>query len=81
MITEFALPTADSLPGPIVAGLDGALWFAERNTNKIARMTTDGVLTNEFALPAENANPLALVAAPDGNLYFTQHERRLRSRA
>ena len=61
------------LPGPIVAGADGALWFAERNTNKIGRMTTAGVLTNEFALPTENANPLALVAAPDGDLYFTQH--------
>jgi virginiamycin B lyase len=73
VITEFTLPSADSLPGPIVAGPDGALWFAQRNTNKIARMTTAGVLTNEFALPTENANPLAIVAAPDGNLYFTQH--------
>ena len=31
---------ADSLPGPIVGGRDGALYFAEANTNVITRMTT-----------------------------------------
>ena len=66
-------PARTACRAPIVAGPDGALWFAERNGNKIGRMTTDGVLTNEFPLPTENANPLAMVVGPDGALYFTQH--------
>ncbi len=61
------------MPGPIVAGPDGALYFGERNANKIGRITTAGVITHEYAIPTENANPLGLVAGPDGALYFTQH--------
>jgi virginiamycin B lyase len=33
-VTEFPLP------GPIVAGADSGLWFAQRNTNQVLRLTT-----------------------------------------
>jgi virginiamycin B lyase len=39
--------------------------------DKIARMTTAGVVT-EYAL-AGGSTPRAIVAAPDGNLYFAEY--------
>lgn len=39
-ITEFAIPTANSGSDEITAGPDGNLWFTERGTNKIGRITT-----------------------------------------
>ena len=41
-ITEFTVPTANSIPEDITAGPDGALWFTEYNGNKIGRITTAG---------------------------------------
>jgi len=41
-ITEFATPTAFSVPVDITAGPDGALWFTEAVANKIGRITTAG---------------------------------------
>lgn len=41
-ITEFALPTADSLPRGITAGPDGALWFTE-SAGSIGRITPDAI--------------------------------------
>jgi virginiamycin B lyase len=71
-ITEFPIPIpADS----IVAGSDGALWFAtrDRNYKKIGRITTAGAVT-EFSLPvpaAERAYVFTnLAAGPDGALWF-----------
>jgi virginiamycin B lyase len=72
-VTEFSLP-AGSLPGPIVAGADGALWLTLRNAGELARMTTDGQLTGQFPLASATADPVGLVAAPDGQLWVGQHE-------
>lgn len=67
VLTEFALPTADSEPRAIVAGHDGALWFAERG--KIGRITPRGLIT-EFPLAAGVIlNDLAL--GPGGAIWFT----------
>jgi virginiamycin B lyase len=41
VITEFAIPTADSSPQVIAAGPDDALWFTEFSANKIGRITAD----------------------------------------
>jgi virginiamycin B lyase len=71
-ITEFPIPmSADT----IVAGSDGALWFAshDRNKNTIGRITTEGAVT-EFPIltPAETRASVFsnLVAGPDGALWF-----------
>ena len=70
-ITEFAVPTAGSVPDGITAAPDGNLWFAERLGNKIGRVTPTGLFT-EFPVPTANSEPLALVVGPDGNLWFTE---------
>ena len=38
-ITEFSVPTASGSVTGIAAGPDGNIWFTERNTNKIGRIT------------------------------------------
>jgi virginiamycin B lyase len=56
----------------IVAGPDGALWFTENATNKIGRITTDGLLTR-FSVPTPDSQPHSIVAGPDGALWFTEN--------
>jgi streptogramin lyase len=69
-ITEFPLPFSPSEPQTIAYGPDGAYWFVEFSTDRIGRITTNGVLT-EYILPAQS-QPYGIVAGPDGNLWFTE---------
>jgi streptogramin lyase len=69
-ITEWQLPTVDSLPTSITVGPDGALWFAEIGANKIGRITTSGAIT-EFSLPSGESLS-NITKGPDGNLWFTE---------
>jgi len=59
--------------GSITTGPDGALWFPELNTARtaevIARLSTDGVLT-EFLLPAR-CLIFGITSGPDGAIWFT----------
>jgi virginiamycin B lyase len=57
------------VPEAIVAGADGALWFAERAANKIGRITTSGVIS-EFPIPTPESQPIFITAGPDGALWF-----------
>jgi streptogramin lyase len=71
-ITEFPIPTADSGPGAITVGPDGALWFIEKTANQIARITTDGKVTHEFFISTSNPGASDITTGPDGNLWFTE---------
>jgi len=44
-ITEFPLPTNGALPGGIVVGPDGALWFYENRSFSLGRLTLDGQMS------------------------------------
>jgi hypothetical protein len=70
--TEYPLPipTRIYLPGSIVAGRDGALWFTESNMGAIGRISPSGVYT-EFPLPHPDSRPNGLALGPDGNFWFT----------
>jgi virginiamycin B lyase len=67
----FHTPTAESGPGPIIVGPDGAMWFTEQRANAIGRITTAGQIT-EYPLITPNANPAWLVVGPDGAIWFTE---------
>jgi virginiamycin B lyase len=69
----FPLPNANSGPWGLTAGPDGNLWFAEKDANKVAKITPAGTIT-EYGLPTGNAQPENVVAGPDGNLWFTEYE-------
>jgi virginiamycin B lyase len=80
VISYFPVPmmttaTSISTPGPsgITAGPDGALWFTERYSNKIGRITTAGALTEYQILSLGNPSSLgdSITAGPDGALWFT----------
>jgi virginiamycin B lyase len=72
-VTEYAVPTANSLPESIELGPDGALWFTETGGNKIGRITTAGVIT-EYPLggAAKTGSPWDIVVGPDGAMWFTE---------
>lgn len=77
VITEFPVPTASSQPFGIVAGPDNAIWFTEKNSNKIGRIPTTATLSNpqitEFTLPTANAGPISIANGPDGALWFAEY--------
>ena len=66
-LTKFPVPTPNSSPEDITTGPDGNLWFTERSAGKIARITTDGVIT-EVVSGLES--PRSIVLGADGNLWF-----------
>lgn len=75
-IHEFPLPTKDYIPGAIVTGTDGALWFTEVLASgpggKIGRITTTGVIT-EYPLPHSGSYVTDIARGSDSNgiVWFT----------
>jgi virginiamycin B lyase len=68
-ITEYPLP-GGSGPAYIAQGPDGNLWFTDKKTNKLGKITTSGAIT-EYALPT-GSEPVGITLGPDGNLWFTE---------
>jgi streptogramin lyase len=79
-VKEFPVPLR-GVEGPsaglqITKGPDGNLWYTEFGSDKVARLTPAGVVT-EFAVPPPTNNfdvPQlnGITAGPDGNLWFTE---------
>ena len=61
-------------PYDITLGPDGAMWFVERNVNKIGRITTTGSVT-EFDIPTARSEPYAITSGNDGALWFVEKSR------
>ncbi|MGZ3644267.1 MAG: virginiamycin B lyase family protein [Ktedonobacteraceae bacterium] len=72
IITEFPVPTSNSLPQGITLGPDGNLWFTEYSGNKIGRITPTGTIT-EYPIPTANSSLTSITSGPDGNLWFTEY--------
>src|SRR5260370_2826001 len=72
-ITQFPLPNPSPAAQPfgILKYTDHAMWFTEKATGKLGRITQDGTLT-EYALPNANSQPTALVIASDFHIWFTE---------
>ena len=67
-VVEYPTP---GLRYKITTGPDGALWFTESYSGKIARISTSGSIT-EHALPNAEASPNIIVAGPNAALWFTE---------
>jgi virginiamycin B lyase len=65
-IDEFCL--GDVEPSGIVVGADNNLWFTERATTSIGRITVNGVVV-DYPIPATRSSPDTIIAGPDKNLY------------
>lgn len=70
ILHKFPLPN-NSNPFGIVTGSDHNLWIAEFGANKIARMTTSGVVT-QYAIPTANSGPYRITSGYDDALWFTE---------
>jgi streptogramin lyase len=73
-ITEFPLPTPNTIPSGIVAGPDGALWFTEVNgaNGGIGRITPTGNVIEFHTGIIFASQPEEITVGPDGNLWFTE---------
>jgi virginiamycin B lyase len=81
-ITEYPIPSAAAVQDPVLgevrtsfpiavaAGADRAVWFNERATNQIGRLTPDGRFA-EYPLPEGVGGLVGLAPGPDGALWFT----------
>lgn len=70
-LTEYVIPTPNSLPDHIIAGTSDDLWFTEDRGRNIGHVTTSGQVS-EFPLPG-NGNPVraaGLTIGPDKALWF-----------
>ncbi|WP_290646699.1 hypothetical protein, partial [Aquabacterium sp.] len=74
-ITEFPVPTIQSVPADITAGPDGNIWFTEMTGNRIGQVTPSGTI-KEFFIPTGFSKPNGIVSGPDQNLWFTDWYRR-----
>jgi streptogramin lyase len=74
-IQEFTLPdpTTDRQLQDLVLGPDGNIWFAERATSKIGRISASSPGTiDEFPTKDAGAGPDIMTVGPDGNIWFTE---------
>jgi virginiamycin B lyase len=60
------------LPGPMVKGPDGNLWFVESANSEIGRINIPSFTLTMFPTPSRNAYPIDIAAGPDGALWFTE---------
>jgi streptogramin lyase len=70
-VREFTLPTQPAGPAGITVGPDGNLWVAAARSDRIARVTPGGAVT-EFTLPA-GREPTDITTS-GGLIYFTERE-------
>ena len=68
--TSFNVPAGRG-PNDIVLGPDGALWFTEKTSNSIGRITTAGRYRS-FPVPTAASQPFGIAVGPDRNIWFTE---------
>ena len=66
--TEFTSGVTGREPWDITSGPDGNLWFTVPGTDKIAQITTAGVITQFSA--GGGGETFGITSGPDGNLWF-----------
>ena len=67
----YTVPSSNSGVNSITAGPDGSMYFTETNTNKIGKLSKNGVIT-EFLISTPNSGPTSITSGPAGNIYFTE---------
>ena len=71
-ITEFAVPTANSVPWGITASTDGNMYFSESGVGKVGRITTSGSIT-EIGLPNSGSRPVGIAGDAYGNIWVAEY--------
>jgi len=71
-ITEYPIPTPNSLPFSIATGPDGAIWFIEYNANQLGRIDPTTDVITEYPIPTPNSGVAWITTGPDEKLWFTE---------
>jgi virginiamycin B lyase len=72
VLRRYQVPEASAEAPGITRGPDGALWFVESRTNRIARIDTAGIVA-EYTIPTAGSQPQAITVGTDGALWFTEY--------
>jgi len=70
-MTTYSVPEPKPNIGWMATDPESNVWFVERLTGKVGKITPDGELT-EYSLPTATALPQGLVFARDGNVYVSE---------
>jgi len=70
-VSSYCVRPGQPNSGPVAVGSDGNIWFTERSTSKIGRITRAGKI-REFNIPSP---ALDITPGPDGALWFTEMEK------
>jgi virginiamycin B lyase len=68
-VVQYRIPSP-GVPEGIAAGADGAIWFSERYTTDVGRVTPNGSFTIR-SFPMNNHMSTDITAGPDGAVWFT----------
>jgi virginiamycin B lyase len=69
-LTTVDIPTPDAAIGWLTAGPGGVIWFAERGTGKLGRLSANGSI-REYQLPGgPDAIPQGIVVGPDHKVWI-----------
>jgi virginiamycin B lyase len=71
-ITEYRIPTVNSIPWTITSGPDGNLWFTERGANKIGWIDPATGIIGEINVPTPASEPFQIAVGPHHQLWFTE---------
>jgi virginiamycin B lyase len=74
-VTLFPIPPSegDVAVHDMALGPDGNIWFTEEFANRVAKITTGGVITEYSSGIQPNATPVDVAAGADGNVWFTEY--------
>jgi virginiamycin B lyase len=64
-ISEYPIPTPASGPAGLAAGVDGFIYFAETDANKIGVLSPDGII-HEYPIPQQTSRPVGIVPTSNG---------------
>jgi streptogramin lyase len=74
-LTEWLIPTNNSMPCYTMVDANGYVWFAEQAGNKIGRLNPYTNEITEWSIPTPSAYPTGLYVA-NGVVFFTQYGAR-----
>lgn len=66
---QVAMP---DVPGGLLRGGDGRIWFTLQSLNQIGSMTNAGQQLQTYPIPTPDSNPIGLAFGSDGNIYFSE---------
>ncbi|MBI4467148.1 MAG: SBBP repeat-containing protein [Acidobacteria bacterium] len=72
-ITEYVVPTPESLPHDPAVDPQGRVWYTGQRANLLGRFDPETETFQEFRVPTPDSGPHGLVSDEQGNIWFTEN--------